>query len=441
MISHQSTIQSLAETSATWFGGAVRPERKLRTVLLDTLWIIFFVGASGITIPSVIGRIQPFVWFPADLIAVYFLLRNHNYVLSFVRQNAILMAWPLLACLSAVWSYTPIASFWFGLQLLFTMIVGIIIGKYASLTKILKIVFVASFICSVLSLLSIFLMPGYASFGGSWKGLYTHKNLLGAAMAFQAIGGICLFLHGWHRAFTALGIAIAFGLLMLSGSGSAVLATCVGIAPLPLLFAFRNGGTAFHFTLGATIVAGAAILIILEVNTLDPIELILGELGKERTLTGRTEIWDFASDAFNTHPWLGFGYRAYWVSEDTTARTLQFVMKQGIGFSSFHNCYLETVVAFGFIGPIALVSGLLFVMAVSLRRFARHPSFINCWPLLYLAYLVTICFSESFLFVNHGLNDLLLMAIVAANSRKLVRDVPASHFQPRNDATPEEYPF
>lgn len=418
MIGRRSETRVLAATAADWTDDRPLAQRDLRTLAIDALWIIFFVGASGITLPLNIGRLQFFVWFPADLVAIVYLLRHHDLVLSIMKRNAILMVWPALACLSVVWSYAPSASLWYALQLFFTMLVGIMFATYAGLAKAMKLIFVASLVASLLCLFAVVFMPEFARFHtGEWRGLYSHKNQLGAAMVFQIIIGICLLLHGWRAPLTAFGIIVALGLLALSGSGSAFLVICVGLAPLPLVLAYRKGGEILPFTFGVGIVVAAAILTILEINALDPIDVVLNGLGKERTLTGRTLIWDFAEDAFNMHPMLGFGYKGYWESGETTARLLQFVMQQGL--TTFHNCYLEVSVGFGIFGPIALVSGLIFVLAVSLRRFLADPSFINAWPMLYVAYLSALCFSESALFVNHGLNDLLLMTIVAAPAATL----------------------
>jgi O-antigen ligase len=385
----------------------------------DALWITFFVGASSLTLPIDIGPLQPFsrlVWFPADFIAVLFFMRNSALLLALARRNAPLLAWPLLACVSAVWSIAPSLTMYHGVQLLMTMMVGFMLCSYASLTRVLQFFFVATTIGALLSLASIFVFP-YTSFdpGGQWKGLYSHKNTLGSTMAIQIATGIFLFLHGWRRIFTAASVLLAMLLLVKSESSSAVVVLAVSLLPLPLIIGYRDNRNRVFFVLGIglLIIACAAVVLVMEEMMIDPVDLALDALGKERTLTGRTLLWDFARDAIDQNPWLGLGYKGYWEGPGTTATLLRVVTDWP--FTFFHNNFLEVTVAFGVFGPVTLIGAILYVLFVSIRTFAANPTFVNGWPLAYLAALTTLCFSENPLFNNHGLPEVILVSIVTAN--------------------------
>src|SRR3546814_3598562 len=73
-------------------------------------------------------------------------------------------------------------------------------------------------------------------------------------------------------------------------------------APAPLrLFSYLAG------------VAGAGIAVwAMAVFQLDPVEIALDALGKERTLTGRSILWEYAMTQIEMQPWLGNGFDAFW---------------------------------------------------------------------------------------------------------------------------------
>ena len=43
-------------------------------------------------------------------------------------------------------------------------------------------------------------------------------------------------------------------------------------------------------------------------------DLILGFLGKDATLTGRTDLWEFVKICISQRPLLGWGFSAFWLS-------------------------------------------------------------------------------------------------------------------------------
>jgi len=40
---------------------------------------------------------------------------------------------------------------------------------------------------------------------------------------------------------------------------------------------------------------------------------IANALGRDVTLTGRTSIWAVVLDKISKHPWLGYGYKGFWL--------------------------------------------------------------------------------------------------------------------------------
>src|SRR3546814_7007331 len=61
---------------------------------------------------------------------------------------------------------------------------------------------------------------------------------------------------------------------------------------------------------------------------MNPVDLALEALGKERTLTGRSVLWEFALRMIEARPWFGNGFDAFWnVGDGSTGSYLQYVIR------------------------------------------------------------------------------------------------------------------
>jgi exopolysaccharide production protein ExoQ len=82
---------------------------------------------------------------------------------------------------------------------------------------------------------------------------------------------------------------------------------------------------------------------------------LLELFGKNATLTGRTELWQYAFGIIPDHPFLGVGFQAFWVQEMPQAEALwaRFFMPGRSGFH-FHSTFVEFTVELGLIGAAIL---------------------------------------------------------------------------------------
>src|SRR3546814_13074421 len=107
---------------------------------------------------------------------------------------------------------------------------------------------------------------------------------------------------------------------------------------------------------------------------MNPVDLALEALGKERTLTGRSVLWEFALRMIEVRPWLGNGFDAFWnVGDGSTGSYLQYVIRADV--KHFHNSYLDIPVQLGAVG-LALTLSFLLLFAwrpLALLRFAAAP--------------------------------------------------------------------
>ena len=167
----------------------------------------------------------------------------------------------------------------------------------------------------------------------------------------------------------------------------------------------RGPVAAVLVTFGAVVAIGAvASLILVDADA------VLGLLGKDATLTGRTKIWAVVLDQIHTRPWTGFGYGAVW-TDDSGWGPLAWIVKQA-GFRPHHahNGWLEVWLGLGYVG--LAVWGALFVQTLALASLAvyRSAGAYLALPILTVYSLLTL--TESVVFVYNDF-DWLIFTMLA----------------------------
>jgi exopolysaccharide production protein ExoQ len=127
--------------------------------------------------------------------------------------------------------------------------------------------------------------------------------------------------------------------------------------------------------LGVTVAVTAAM-----VMWLAP-ELLFKALGKDPTLTGRTDIWAALLRQSAKHPLTGYGYAVFWTLESHPA---QWIRKEtGWLVPTAHNGWLDILAQLGWIGVglCALVLGGSLLVACSASARCRTAIGPRCsWP-------------------------------------------------------------
>jgi exopolysaccharide production protein ExoQ len=146
-------------------------------------------------------------------------------------------------------------------------------------------------------------------------------------------------------------------------------------------------------------------------------------VGRNETLTGRTELWDVGLDVVSERSALGVGYQAFWVEGNADAERLwaAFDIEHKAGFH-FHNFYVQLLVDLGMVGFV--VFG---VMIACLLIRIGLPLLADRIPRRSLVYVpVTVLFlvrsaSEVDFFGPFSIGTILVF-LVAFQSMRKVRD-------------------
>lgn len=271
------------------------------------------------------------------------------------------------------------------------------------------------------SLVMIFAFPAIGVHqdvnAGLWRGLWYEKNQMGFVMVAGAIAAAaCLAQEpepGRPRRWMAPAVALGLATLLVLGTQSKTSLLCLmlGCGLIGGLWSLRQGGPAFSVVmvwLGVIGAAGGAAL-----WTTQSAE-VLTLLGKDPSLTGRTDIWESLMRQVAERPWTGYGYGAFWGLESLPAAYVRF--ETGWLVPSAHNGWIEILVQLGWIG--AATVGLVMATAIGLNvlRLGGLGRREGYWGLAYLSVFTLLSLSESVLMSHQSLPWTLCMAILARSA-------------------------
>lgn len=298
----------------------------------------------------------------------------------------LLLLLPVLALLSALWSPAPLATVRGGVQLLLTAGAGILAARLLPPRALVGAVAAALAVAALLCVVFGRNVPDPYSGTNPFVGIFASKNTMAFFMAVLTLFALGAALDGRQRAPVRLagaaGLALALPLLAMARSVGAVVAVGAAAGVFLLLLALgraRAGERAVLFVSclvlllpALALAAGLAAQGALGAAFAD---LVVGVLGKDLTLTGRTELWAVALERIAERPWLGHGYLGFWREGNPWAEALwrEFHVQGRTGFH-FHNAPIQAAVDLGVAGA-ALAAGLLVLAAWGAARAAlREPS-------------------------------------------------------------------
>ena len=299
--------------------------------------------------------------------------------LGSLLRNPFLIALLLLTVLSALWSETPTLTFIASLILVgYSFLASYIASRY-NFQEIGGFLRQAGTFNTVAGALAALLVPSIGRMSGvgeagEWQGLQTHKNGFGLWMALTSA---LWFLHAVKHPksrWLSIGFATLSLFVMLpaqSGSSKLLFFLMIGVLLVSNLaqslrqLSFR---TSFVVSIFITILSGLSSVILLANGP-----LVLALLGKDASLTGRTDFWPQLMQAVWRKPLLGYGYQGFWQpwrGYENPARSIivgstQFVPPHA------HNGYLDILLATGFVGMTLFVLALITVL-VNFLLCVRH---------------------------------------------------------------------
>lgn len=323
-----------------------------------------------------------------------------------LARHGPLFALPALALVSVLWSAYPAASARAAVQLLLTAGLGVLAARSLPprgfVAAMLGALVLGALACLALGRSVIDPITG----SGAYVGIFAAKNSMAFFMALLAIFGAGAALDrgqpAWVRALGALALLLALPLLVLARSAGALVTTTLAVAMLlGAVWLGRRAGTERAMLAAGGLLVALPLALLLAglalAGTVGEVarDFIIGVLGKDLTLTGRTELWAHAWAQIEQRPWLGIGYQAFWQQGNPWAEGLwrAFHIQGRSGFH-FHNTFIDTAVTLGLAGALAIGWLLLGALAGAWRRVLRAPDFAHAALLATVTCLLARAFVE-----------------------------------------------
>ena len=402
--------------------------------LIYFLIMLYFTGAIGgilFTDLNDLERDYPMarlMWYPIYAVIGLLGLRCFPQLLRISVFNPIIVLAVMFCGISILWSIDPSITLRRSVALTMTTIFGLIIAaRYDWNGMVQRFAFVFGAL-AIFTLIYSFIAPERATHNeihiGAWRGPWVEKNYLGSQMTRGLVVLMCAFAmrpdRGW--CWIPLGI-LCFILVLLSTSKTALLACLAAIGLFLVLRMFRRFPVlripvAYFFIAG---LVGLATMV-----TVAP-EVLLELIGKDKTLTGRTDIWDALLLSIKEKPWLGYGYGVYWMDQLGPSYYVRLQLQWGI--PTAHNGWIETWLSVGFVGVAAFVLLFIWTAILAFQRISRGGA-ETYWVILVLATYFIFSVSESSILER---NDFSWVIFVATAAKLFAFEKPYWRDRPREN--------
>jgi O-antigen ligase len=340
------------------------------------------------------------------------------------RKGAILLAFLSFTFFSLFWSISLSASFYRISIFLLTTFAASFIGHRYYIERILDILFWFGVCVVVLSIVlslavpELFVMDGWPYFG-SWRGIYWHRNHLGAITAFLNAIFLLHSLINLRKQLKKFILSIILYILSLvlvyfaKSAAGYILTMLLHFSIIVVVIWLKIESRlrpAHYYTIFGLAIIGAGVLF----SNLDS---IFGLLDRNISLTGRIPMWNFLLDnVVSKSPWVGYGFGAIW-----TLPSFRLGMKQAQGWPgpimNGDNGFVDVLLHVGLIG-LLLFLGFWFLMWMkSFRHATKHRKLIHFFPLLFMIFTLIANITLSLFFEMESFVWLILVTIFFVTSK------------------------
>ncbi len=328
------------------------------------------------------------------------LFTRRRQVAVLVRRNAPIFLYLAYCGASILWSDYPAVGFRRWNRALGDFVMVMVVVTEVDQSAALKRLFArAGFVLLPLSILFIRWYPelgrSYSADGTPyWGGVTGGKNSLGMICLLFGLASLWCFLRAYRdpsapdrkRQLIAHGAFLVIVLYLLREAHSATSLACFVLAGGVMLLTSRpriaRKPKLLHLLVAAVIALAVVALF------LDPTGELVGTLGRNSTLTGRTDVWARAMTIVE-NPLFGSGFENFWLGH-----RLDYMRLLDSGLNQSHNGYIEIYLNLGWVGVI-LVCLMLVKGYRSIVAGLRHDGGLSSLMLAYFIVGVVYNCTES----------------------------------------------
>lgn len=357
-------------TQATWPGAEVsgRPQVDLwRLAIFAICVFIMLVFSEGWVFPlrgdagsKAFDSLIRLAYLPAYGAALVLLALTPLSAVSAVIRTPFLIMLMVVVGLSVLWSTAPDLTVRRVVAVYATTLAGVVMASRFRWSELAEVFATAFAILTVVAFLMALAVPSigvmHELFPGAWRGLWADKNALGGIMTLGfAVLAAAAMLNPDRAKIWWPFAALAVLLVIMSTSKTSLVSVMMAVAGLMFVALVRRGPA---IGVATSWLAVLALVMVMSVAIFAS-DVLFKALGKDATLTGRTEIWAAAIHQIEKRPWTGYGYGAVWDDTSRWGPLPKIVKEAGWKPHHSHNSWIEQWLGIGLFGLAAW--GLLFL--------------------------------------------------------------------------------
>jgi exopolysaccharide production protein ExoQ len=271
-------------------------------------------------------------------------------ILRTLRENPVFFFIPAWASASFLWSQIPLVSMeWAPATCLVVLFACYLHCSLSSEEQIRLFLFLGT-ICLVVSVLFSAGSSTYRDSTGAWSGIYTQKNICCMVTEFLLLPVFYARSNGLlMKLFRVIYTVSSIGLILMTQSATGRITLALTLAFVTMTKVLPRLRTVERKLL---LLGGAILTSVTIAFGFAAYAKIARELGKDPTLTGRIDIWSALIPSILKHPFLGYGYRAFWRGYQGESAYVSLASHWAP--PNAHNALLEIWVTLGLVG-VALI--------------------------------------------------------------------------------------
>lgn len=397
-------------------------------IALTLYFLAVFIGPSGPQWPqkledvsdiSTSNPVNQVVYSFIFLLAFISILPSYKTFFKWMNHEKYIILFFMWCATTLLWSNDATISFKRLFQYITTSLVFLsALINWRDEEPLLKIIKYVLSVYLIVSIFVVILIPQAKdpSFD-TWRGLHPTKNNLGQTASICIIFFSYLLSRENNLIFKTRSLFFLFlSIILLLGSFSMTNIILIFVYMSVFIFVqsvnlFSKIGLGMKFAL-FMLFSSLGLIVILFLLAPDLYLAIFDLVGKDPTLTGRTEIWAIVLSSTINDLFIGVGFQAFWIPQHLVTVEL---FKYWIPTQS-HNGYVDIILETGLVGLFLFI----FAVFITLRK-ANFRS--NLLWILFIIYAVLLNFSESTFIRPHHPTNVMLFASFWIISLKRNKDI------------------
>lgn len=387
-----------------------------KNLVLRLLIVIFMIISSVASGTDNLAVKIVYLMLPLTIIIFILYIRLY---LTFYLTNYVFLFFNIIVLTSILWSnYFHFTVLFVVKYFVFTQMAIFMSIKFKNPDNLIVTVKMFFIFTMVISLVGSIVYPSFFvhneyNFYGNWKGIFGHKNVLGTISLLAVTLFVYLIFYCKEKKIRNVAFLIISLLNLLFSKSATALVLLIFLLSIwggVYLINYLKKKNIYLMLTISTVVTMLFLTTVLFVtsNYVEIVEL----LGRDPTLSGRTNIYMYSLTAIQDRLWLGYGLGGFWMDAEKASyiwRNIGFVI------TSSHSGILDTLLDIGFIGLTFLVLHL----GVTLKRIialCRKKKKYAYWFLCLYIVLVFYNITDSRLLNTSGIYWLLYVSIAASVS-------------------------